>query len=76
LLRLQATLERVAEDTLWPTDNMVDSIADLHPEVPRARVKAWFEAKRRAKQADRLRVREARSSRQDARSDVYSDAAR
>ena len=66
----------MAEDTLWPTDNMVDSIADLHPEVPRARVKAWFEGKRRAKQAERLRVREARSSRQDTPSDAFSDVAR
>ena len=62
----------MAEDTLWPTDNMVDSIADLHPEVPRARVKAWFEAKRRARQAERTRVREHRSSRQE----MHADAAR
>lgn len=30
---VEATFKRVAESTLWPSDDMVASITDLHPEV-------------------------------------------
>ena len=30
---VEATFKKVAESTLWPSEDMVASISDLHPEV-------------------------------------------
>ena len=61
---VEATLELVAETSCWPSDEMIASITDLHPEVPRARIKAWFEDKRRVQQAERQVYRERKQAQQ------------
>ena len=61
---VEATFKRVAENTLWPSDDMVASIADLHPEVPRVRIKAWFEERRRQEQVAKQASRDAKVARQ------------
>ena len=49
---------------MWPSDDMIASITDLHPEVQRVRIKSWFEEYRRTEQASKQANREAKTARQ------------